>query len=140
LAKRADANAKDDAGMAPLHVAASLGSVDMVELLLANGADVNATGGIDRYRNDRGITPLHEAVLGTNFEGEYLDVVKSLLAKGADINARDSNGVTACFYANQQAMLSAPSPYGSFHDPSANAIYQRHMDIVHFLLRHGGRQ
>jgi ankyrin repeat protein len=45
---------KDDLGVTPLHTAAFWGHKDVVELLLANKAEVNAT---DKH----GQTPLHKA-------------------------------------------------------------------------------
>ena len=58
----------------PLKVAATVGSLDMVKLLLDYGANVNT--------NDN--TPLIKAV-----EHKHLDIVKLLLQKGADIHARN---------------------------------------------------
>ena len=49
----------------------------MVELPLANGADVNAKTG-------RGLTPLRHAA----FKG-HKDVVELLLANGPDVNCQD---------------------------------------------------
>ncbi len=58
---------------------------EVVKLLLAAGADVNA-GDV------MGMTPLHHAVS----EG-CLDDVKLLIGAGADVNARDRNGVTPLY-------------------------------------------
>ncbi len=64
------------ANATPLHDAAWNGDVQLVELLLANRADVDA-------RDVRGYTPLHLAIL----EG-HSEVAKVLIANGADVNAR----------------------------------------------------
>jgi ankyrin repeat protein len=56
---------------------------EMVELLLTNGADVNAA-------NNGGAAPLHTAAFFN-----FTEVVELLLARGADINAKDKNGRTA---------------------------------------------
>jgi hypothetical protein len=69
-------------GDTPLHTAASEGHKDVVELLLANGADVNVVD-----QNDE--TPLH----GAAGHGQK-DVVELLLSKGADVNARMYGGST----------------------------------------------
>jgi ankyrin repeat protein len=69
-------------GGTPLHVAARRGKKDVAELLLANGADVNA-------RDKMGKTPLHDAARHNS-----KDVAELLLAKGADVNARDKRGRT----------------------------------------------
>jgi cytohesin len=55
---------------------------EIVSLLLAHGADVNAT-------NSYGQTPLHWA----GYFG-YFDMAELLVAKGADVNARDNGGAT----------------------------------------------
>lgn len=73
--------AKVDEGATPLHVAVRKSYKDMVELLLANKADVNA-------KETDGETPLHAASRGNK------DVVELLLAHNADINAKDSGGNT----------------------------------------------
>jgi ankyrin repeat protein len=55
---------------------------EIAELLIGNGADVNA-------KNDGGFTPLHgEAVGGSKEVGELL------IAKGADVNAKMEDGDT----------------------------------------------
>ncbi len=46
---------RDSAGKTPLHITAAQGRKDVAELLLANGADVNA-------KDNAGATPLHYAV------------------------------------------------------------------------------
>jgi ankyrin repeat protein len=57
--------------------AASFAPKDVVELLLAHGAKVNA-------KTNEGVTPLHYAARNGN-----KDKVKLLLAKDAKINAKD---------------------------------------------------
>ena len=54
-------NAKNNDGDTPLHIASAFGPKAMVELLLANKADINA-------KDNRGKTPLDFAVLHTNKE------------------------------------------------------------------------
>jgi ankyrin repeat protein len=69
--------------MTPLHWASSqLHRKEIVELLLANKADVNAT-------NKFGLTPLHLAA----FCGDS-EVVEILLQSNAYINARRGDGAT----------------------------------------------
>ena len=69
-------------GVKLLHSAAYYGQKDAVDILLANGANVNAADGL-------GFTPLHEAAMNG-----YPEVVKVLLADGANKNARCINGDT----------------------------------------------
>ena len=68
--------------MMPLHLAAGKGPREIVELLIAGGADVNA-------RDDIRVNPLYGAS-----EGGYNYIVELLLAKGADVNAKDKRSVT----------------------------------------------
>jgi len=53
---------KDTKGWTPLHYAALRGHKDVVELLLAKGANVNAT-------NNFGMTPLHEVAFYGKMDG-----------------------------------------------------------------------
>jgi len=64
----------DDRGMTPLHWAADRGAVERIEILLNNGAHINA-------RDDNGETPLHLAVIAGQFKA-----VEVLLKYGADPN------------------------------------------------------
>jgi len=77
----AHVNAKSESGWTPLHTAAARGHKEIVELLIVEGADVNA--------GDKIITPLHLAA----FHGQP-EIAELLIAKGADVNARDSIGGT----------------------------------------------
>ena len=79
-----------------MHTAACNGHMDLVDLLLANNADVNAKD--DIFVSDMPAvfpstpgdsTPLHFAA----FWG-HLDVAKLLLANRADANAKNSDGRT----------------------------------------------
>ena len=81
--KGANVNYKGEEG-APLHYATRNGHVDVVRLLLSNGADVNA-GTNKKFEN----TALHEAC-----RRGKVGVVQALLAKGADPEAKDVNGKT----------------------------------------------
>ena len=80
----AEVDAKDDKFVGTfLHWAAAGGQNEIVELLIAKGADVNATDG-------DGDTPLHLA--GNNTATK--EIAELLIAKGADVNARDDDGET----------------------------------------------
>ena len=67
----------------PLLVWVEKGDKDVVALLLANGADVNATNGDSKQ------TPLHVAAA----KGDR-DMVELLLANKADVNAKEMSGYT----------------------------------------------
>jgi ankyrin repeat protein len=128
LAAGTDVNA-NDGGWTPLWYAADEGHKEIVELLIAKGADVNAKNkgdvtplygaarsgrkevaelliakGADvNARDDVGRIPLHIATGGDHLHwaavGGQNEIVKLLIAKGADVNAKDYAGVTPLDYA-----------------------------------------
>ena len=69
-------------GWTPLHSAARQGHREIVELLIANGSDVNS-------RDSSGKSSLHDAAL----EG-HKAAAELLIAKGADVNAKVVSGAT----------------------------------------------
>ena len=70
----------------PLHVACSLGRLEMVKLFIEIGMNVDAC-------SMTGQTPLHEACIG----GHY-SVLKLLLSQVSDLDVVDSNGLSAAHY------------------------------------------
>ncbi len=86
IAKGADINAIGKDGQTALHEAKNR---NVAELLIANGANVNAKISEDARRL-KGWTPLHTAVLLTR----RMEVAQLLIAKGADINAMNADGET----------------------------------------------
>ena len=87
LSKGANANALDDQGLAPLHVAIQNRSSDLAALLIEHGADANQPD------ND-GITPLTYAI-----NRNHVPSIKLLVAHGADVNARNKQGYTPLEFA-----------------------------------------
>jgi len=108
---------RNEIGKMPLHAAAEGGHIDMVNLLLANKADVNAKsndGNTPLFfaankevaelllanhadvnaRSNAGGTPLLAAA-----SAGRVDVVDLLLTKGVDINTKDNNGETSLILA-----------------------------------------
>jgi ankyrin repeat protein/mono/diheme cytochrome c family protein len=77
--------ALDPAGSTPLHHAAGFASVDVVQLLIDKGADVNA-------KNRRGSTPLHWAV---HDEAK----ARLLVSRGAAVNTKQIEGRTPLYQA-----------------------------------------
>ena len=69
-------------GISPLHLAVFTGNRQLCELLLSNGASVNA-------RDNNGSTPLHIAALRGN-----KDIALFLISSGADVNIKDNEGNT----------------------------------------------
>lgn len=75
--------ATHDSQLTALHFAARYGDLDLVDRLIDAGGDVNAA-------DDRGWTPLHEAVM----VGYLPDVVTSLMVAGADPYRQNAQKVT----------------------------------------------
>jgi len=71
------------AGQTALHMASMNGKVDIISILIARGAQVDAV-------DDQGITPLMLAA-----KDGQLDAVKALLAQGAKIEAQNKMGENA---------------------------------------------
>ena len=86
LDEGADINQRGYGGGTPLHCASSWSNKkEVVELLIAKGADVNA-------KDDQGYyleTPLHKAAFWGNTE-----IIEFLIAKGADVNVKSSSNST----------------------------------------------
>jgi len=93
--KGANINAISDRGATALMAAAKIGHNDIVEILVSNGADINA-------RNfDHNITPLIWAA-----SGGHSYIVKFLLRNGADRNIRTYNNYTAATIAKENGHYS----------------------------------
>jgi len=91
----ADAKGKGMFGFTALLASASYGNVEMVKLLLARGADVNAQSApvFEKVKNgDIGIGSLTPLLLSVTSGSP--EVVRMLLDAGADINVRDVRGMT----------------------------------------------
>ncbi|XP_047107647.1 serine/threonine-protein phosphatase 6 regulatory ankyrin repeat subunit B-like [Schistocerca piceifrons] len=82
LTEGASPTTMDNNGKMPLHTAASVGDVKVMEVLTAAGADVTS-------KDVTGRTPLHLAAEAHNVEGLEL-----LLKKAASIDEQDSDGQT----------------------------------------------
>jgi len=140
LAKGVPVNARDGVlGSTSLHWAAWMGHDDVVRLLVASGADVNAknnlgltplhwaaqkghrnaaellvaSGAVVDAKENGGSTPLHRAA----WKG-HEDVVRLLVASGADVNAKTKSGTT----------------------PVGFAAMKGHMDVVEFLKMSGASE
>ena len=117
-----DVNAKDEATTTPLYWAADGRHPEIVELLIANGADVNLRSGMvvktkdgsdgeqmaQKIANDR--TPLDMAIFR-----EHNEIAELLIAKGADANAKGGGGWT----------------------PLHIAAYEGHKEIAELLIAEG---
>ena len=82
----ADARAKDNDRMTPMHFACTEGKIDTVRLLFSYAEKSQDVYNMLEDRNRDGETALHAAV-----EGGYLDVVEICLEKGANVRSRRGN-------------------------------------------------
>jgi ankyrin repeat protein len=69
-------------------------TVELINFLAANGADVNLMAKRHFLQRTRGGTALHYAVRAGN-----KDVINALIKLGIDVNAKDEDGLTALDYA-----------------------------------------
>ena len=93
-------------GYTPLQLACFFGHEEMVNYLLAAGADVQVVS-----QNAMGIHPIHAAAANGN-----LAILKALLEKGADVNAQQAEGYTPLAQATQsqnEAMITLLQQYGA---------------------------
>jgi ankyrin repeat protein len=87
ISEGADVNARDENGQTPLHFAARHGHREIAILLIAHGADVNASMADDSW------TPLLDAACAG-----HAQVVKVLLENGAKVDVGDNYGYTPLVY------------------------------------------
>ncbi|XP_031335923.1 ankyrin repeat domain-containing protein 17-like isoform X2 [Photinus pyralis] len=124
----------------PLMEAASAGHLDIVRLLVAHGADVNA-------QSSSGNTPLMYGCAGG-----HTDVVKFLLEHGANVEDHNENGHTPLMEAASAGHVELAKillMHGAGINTHSNefkesaltlACYKGHLDMVRFLLEAGADQ
>jgi len=83
-------NAYSADGWTPLHLAVFFGRVNIVHLLLARGADINAVS-----NNEQKLAPLHSALANPNNAA----VAQLLIDCRANLTVRQSSGLTPLHYA-----------------------------------------
>jgi len=137
----ADVNATSEDGDTVLRSAAARGQVEVVRLLLANGARSCAP-------RREGSTPLHEAVQPYWAPHHSRELAAMLLAHGADVNARDGSGATPLHIAANgdaegavELLLSHGAEVNARDDhgqtPLHNATVFAPASVVEALLEHG---
>jgi ankyrin repeat protein len=163
LKKGADVNAKDRHGQTALISAVELSRLEVVKLLLDEGADVNlgkplmyaadrGDVGIARLLLDRGADVNPKSPFGTALtkacEKDHLATASLLLDRGAEANAKDQNGETPLMKAcargymetaglllDRGAEVNAKDRFG--HTPLIKAAKAGHLHVVRFLLEKG---
>jgi hypothetical protein len=126
---------KDSLGQTPLMVAVNHNKLEIAELLLANGANVNARGPHMQ-------TPLLLAMSVYNHD----KMVRLLLAKGADVNLEDEFSNSAVVYAVTKGQLEdvrillandANINFVSGDSPLYLAMLAHSTEMVELLLANG---
>ncbi|XP_035776283.1 uncharacterized protein LOC118458178 isoform X2 [Anopheles albimanus] len=107
----------DEDGFTPLHLAVIQGNLQLVNLLLANGADVNAL-------DNEGHSVVHWATVC----GE-VEALRAVLSAGADVSTPDINGGSPLHYAAQ--MCGA-----NYEGKTARASAKLALEILSTLLSH----
>lgn len=125
----------DKEGFRPLHVAASQNLTELLDVLIADGALIEA-------RNNWGGTPLHAAIFTNS-----LDTARVLLARSAKVDVVDVNGMSPLHWApklghcealNLLIKAGAKSLYsGNGNLPIHVAIRQGQLAAVQDLVSHG---
>ncbi|GLH09963.1 Poly [ADP-ribose] polymerase tankyrase [Gryllus bimaculatus] len=119
-----------------LHLAIIDGAVEIVAVLLENGADVNAT-------LSNGTSPLHTAVKGDNVK-----LIELLLSHGANPNILDNNFQTPTYIAAERGNVEALDIILAAHGLVENtkehlltalhfATKRNRIDVIDFLLSKG---
>lgn len=124
----------------PLFIASAKGHVNIVELLLKNGADINA-------KEKRGWTPIMAAVQNEN----NASVVQILLKHEATVNDKSNYGITALIIASSKesnievvkmllekgADIEAKGGYAQKETPLIVAAFRGNTNIAEILLDYG---
>ena len=131
-----DVNTKDNVGQFALHRATHRGHKEIIQLLLENGAEVDA-------QNDDGRTPW-----SANLRNGDHRILKYLLDRGADPNVKGHQGVSELYIAAQNGETpTVKLMLESGTDPSIRtqfdwaplhwAAYYGHLDCVKLLMQAG---
>jgi len=133
-------NAPNDFGWSPLHLAAFVGNVDNVKLLLDRGADIRL----------RAKTKFHNTPLLIALLTGHVDTVRLLLDRGADIFDRQAEGTAALHHAALSGdlemvklLLERGAELNSREDngrtPVDEALRGKHEDVAEYLRSKGGK-
>ena len=135
-AKNWSENRRSMLGYTALHLATRYNTVQVAELLIAYGADVNA-----RTRTGYGWTPLHSTVLYNN----AVQIAELLIAYGADVDARTEYGGTPLHSADTVQVAELLIAHGAGVNardeggwtPLHSAAFDNDVEIAELLIAHG---
>ena len=128
---KADLNVFDDEKFTPLHRMAIVGNIEMVNVLLENGADIDVPDG--RW----GCSPLLFAAQ----EGK-MEIVKILLTAGANINFKNNSKLDAIYFASERGhydIVKILMKFGILINPKCihNASANGQIALIELLLDYG---
>jgi len=127
----------------PLHYACREGNIEIIKLLIENGADVNLK---NHYST---LYPIFDAITAMNNQKKYFLIIQLLIENGADIKKVDSFGNTLLYYAIEQEniplikfliQLGCDINHVSRHDKDSvlhYAYFQKNREIISLLIEHG---
>ena len=115
-------NTKTFEGDTPIHIAARKGQLKNLQYLVEHGGDVNAA-------NDKGTTPLHAAVAGS--EDTALETVKYLMEHVSDINVKDKDNLTPIMHAVEANNSTYRMAYLGAEKKKV------HLEILNYLMEQG---
>ncbi|MBT8435374.1 MAG: ankyrin repeat domain-containing protein [Gammaproteobacteria bacterium] len=142
-----DINARDSSGMAAIHFAVYGDHIELVEMLLGQGADVNIAVDSSRdfgfFAPFRKFSPLHIAI-----HLNRLEIASLLIAHGVEVNQKTDDGQSALHLAVRkgtdrlvQLLIDNGADVNAKdfeeYTPLHNAAWNGHIGVVEMLVSNG---